>query len=704
MHQALSVVLTVAAFIGLGAGNRLETRDSYEIEPGTQISRPVRWPNKRIQVSLSTSLLNPGPNIKAGSDVVGAASRSFARWSSMANIKFVVTWSTLTSVSPAAAGDGVSLITIADSTENEAFNSDSTTGRTRIFYDRETGDIAEADVSINPKPKSQEGAELQFSTDGSPGTYDLEATFTHEIGHLLGLDHSAVLASTMQSKQAFNGTFGMPALTERTLSEDDRQRIRSLYGPNQRLGKIEGKLSDNRTAGLLTPLAGVSVWAESASTGRVVASDTTDAEGNYRLDGLIQGRYRVMVAADDSEVFAHANSHEQKKVRSFEVSNNVTVTSDSATVLNNNLVPAISSSLTPRLVGINAELSTVAVPLEPGKRTKVYLSGEGIDQVPGESIIVSSPYFTVDPATLTREQIASPFPVVSIEVTAAPNVPFGDYTIRLQSNSGEVAFVPGGVTIDPGVTSTLASPLDDFNFFVAQQYADLTGLKPEPESSSKFVTQLTECGSRNDCIRSRRLDISTGLFLDSVLPTSQFIHQAYLVALGRRPQLSEFESDRAMLRSQGFDDAGRCAFLLAFMQRSEFEGKFSKSLKASEFADALLANVTKLTGVDLSGVRQTLVETPDISAADKVSLLTKTIADQSVSDALYNQVFISTQYFTFLRRDADESGLSFWVSALKNKPLREPAAARSMVCSFLNSSEYQERFGMLTTHTPSECN
>lgn len=138
MHQALSVVLTVAAFIGLGAGNRLETRDSYEIEPGTQISRPVRWPTKTIQVSFSTSLLNPGSNIKAGTDVVGAARRSLSRWSSMANIKFVVTWSQLTSVSPAAAGDGVSLITIADSTENEAFNSDSTTGRTRIFYDRDT--------------------------------------------------------------------------------------------------------------------------------------------------------------------------------------------------------------------------------------------------------------------------------------------------------------------------------------------------------------------------------------------------------------------------------------------------------------------------------------------------------------------------------------------------------------------------------------
>src|SRR5215211_913290 len=279
MQYPVAIIASVAMFLTLGSREQLETRDSFEFEPSVPTIRKIRWPKKSIEISLSTSLLSPGANIKPDSDVVGAARRALARWSSLSNINFIVTWSSATSVSPAETGDGISLLTIAVTPENEAFNSEATTGRTRVFFDPETGNIAEADISINPRPRADDGTELQFSTDGTPGTYDLEATFTHEIGHLLGLDHSAVLSSTMQGRQAFNGTFGLPALTERTLSEEDRQKIRGLYGPKVRLGRIEGRLVDNRAPGTLMPLSGVNVWAENIASGRVIASDVTAEDG-----------------------------------------------------------------------------------------------------------------------------------------------------------------------------------------------------------------------------------------------------------------------------------------------------------------------------------------------------------------------------------------------------------------------------------------
>ncbi|HJT66732.1 MAG TPA: matrixin family metalloprotease [Pyrinomonadaceae bacterium] len=697
MHYPAAIFASVALFLALGAGERLETRDSSEFDPAPQTVHRIRWPKRTIEISFSNSLLTPSANIKPDSDVVGAAKRALARWSSLANINFVVNWTAASSVSPAEGGDGVSLITIADTPDNELFNSDSTTARTRVFFNPETGAIAEADISINPQPRAEDGTELQFSTDGTPGTYDLEATFTHEIGHLLGLEHSAVLGSTMQSRQAFNGTFGLPAVTERTLSEDDRQKIRTLYGPGQRLGSIDGRLFDNRAPGALKPLSGVSVWAENLATGRVMASAITADDGTYELAGLAAGQYRVMVSASSPDGITTT-----PKFRSFELSNQVTVKGSGATPLNFNLVPPQAASLNPKFIGLNAELSTVALPVEPGKRVKLYLGGEGVDQVPGTSIVINSPYFTVDPASLAREQLQTPFPVISVELQVAPNAPFGDYTVRLQSNSGETAYVPGAITIDPAANFALSNPVDDFRFFVNQHYLDLTGREADQVTVDKLVAQLAQCGGKSDCVRARRVEVSTNLFADNDLASSAaFLNSLYTAAFARRPKFAEFETDRAAL-AQRKDDA-RNAFVLAFVQRPEFKKRFPETMKPAEFVDAVLLSVTQNAGVDLAAARAELIGLAD-GPNGRAAVLTKVIAQQTLLDAQYNQSLILSHYFAYLRRDPDESGFTTWLNTIKNKPLRDADTARSVTCGFLNSAEYQNRFGMLTTHDPRECN
>ena len=435
---------------------------SFDLPAAAQ-ERQIRWPIRNIQIALSTSLTSPSPAIKPESDVMGAVERALASWSRAANVTFVEVSSKAQSVSATDRGDGVNLITIAGTTENLAmFGEGNTTARTRVFYDPETGEISEADIVINPYPYSETGSPLQFSTDGTPGTYDLESTLAHEIGHLLGLSHSQVIGATMQASQALNGTYDLPATTERTLSEADQAAVRSLYGQKQkagRVGSIEGRIQNSMDGNLL-PATAAHVWIEDLVTGKVMASSLTTAGGRYSISNVSPGNYRAMAEHLDgpiteAEALSVATGRKsvgrQRAFRSVEISGSLRVVADKATALNYVLVPPQNSApaLNPRFIGINGDLSTVPVPVSAGKRITIYVGGEGVDQIPGSGLLVSSPFVRVDPASLALEQFHTTAPVISFEVIVPPNTPRGDYTIRLQSNSGEIAYLVGALKIDP---------------------------------------------------------------------------------------------------------------------------------------------------------------------------------------------------------------------------------------------------------------
>ena len=126
------------------------------------------------------------------------------------------------------------------------------------------------------------------------------------------------------------------------------------------------------------------------------------------------------------------------------------VFADKATALNYVMVPPQNSppELAPRFIGLNDELSSAPVPVAGGEKITMYVSGAGVDQIPGNGLVLSSPFMTIDPASLTREQFHKSTPVISFMVTVAANAPPGDYTLRLQSNTGEIAYLVGALTID----------------------------------------------------------------------------------------------------------------------------------------------------------------------------------------------------------------------------------------------------------------
>jgi hypothetical protein len=58
------------------------------------------------------------------------------------------------------------------------------------------------------------------------------------------------------------------------------------------------------------------------------------------------------------------------------------------------------------------------------------------------------------------------------------------------------------------------------------------------------------------------------------------------------------------------------------------------------------------------------------------------------------------QYFGYLQREPEQAGYDFWLNVLDHQ---EPNNYKGMVCSFITSAEYQQRFGPVMRHSDQEC-
>ncbi len=405
-----------------------------------------RWLRNPIIVSLSSSLDSLPANIKVGTDVRAAARRALQSWSDAAGVQFLETISTNQRISPANDADGVNLITVSPANAAEFAQSDAP-ARTRVFFDS-GGAIIEADIALNPA--------AQFSDDGTIGTYDLESTFAHELGHLIGLPHSGIIGATMQPRQAKNGVYGLPAVTQRSLSADDIASVRALYGEPSGYSSISGRLTTN-TAGRARSIFGAQMFAEDVATGNVAGSSVSSTSGTYRVDGLSAGVYRVFAqpldgAVEPDDIASNGLAQTTPLFRSFIATNtspsqSLNVGANASLKLSFFVFPR-PPALTPRFIGLNGELSTAPLPLRAGETFTIFVAGEGVDEVVWDGISISSPFISVVPGSLQEAKFDTPFPAISFEIAVAPTIQFGDYSIRLQTTKGELAFLPGAITIE----------------------------------------------------------------------------------------------------------------------------------------------------------------------------------------------------------------------------------------------------------------
>jgi len=170
-----------------------------------------------------------------------------------------------------------------------------------------------------------------------------------------------------------------------------------------------------------------------------------------------------------------------------------------------------------------------------------------------------------------------------------------------------------------------------------------------------------------------------------------------------------FSPDRAHVRGGPQLAQTQLDLAKAFVLRPQFIAKYPASLDGPGFVDALLATINNDSGVNLSSERNALLDLFNQGGRGAVLYrladdnATNPVNNRAFIDAEYNRAFVLTQYFGYLRRNPDIGGFLFWLGQVNSVPLRSLEKQRAMVCSFITSLEYQQRFSPVATHNNTEC-
>jgi hypothetical protein len=248
-----------------------------------------------------------------------------------------------------------------------------------------------------------------------------------------------------------------------------------------------------------------------------------------------------------------------------------------------------------------------------------------------------------------------------------------------------------------------ANAIDTTEYFVRQQYLDFLGREPDQGGFEYWSDQINQCQGDATCVRSRRIGVSAAFFIEQEFQqTGTFIYDLYKGALGRRPAFAEYSTDRQQVVGGANLDAKKSALAESFVQRAEFTAKYQAATTAESFVDALIQNALQSSGVDLSAQRERYLSAYNGGGnmSQSRGLVVRSLADDaSLKQAEYNRAFVLAQYFSYLRREPDDSGYNFWLNVLNS----QPSNFRAMVCAFITSNEYQDRFGAVHTHSNADC-
>jgi hypothetical protein len=235
----------------------------------------------------------------SASQFQAAMARAFSTWEAVPSATISFQFAGFTRADP-FEDDNRSVLGFQDQPELERV-----LGATGFVIDALTGEIVESDIFFNTT------FEWSTATPGQSGRFDLESTAVHEIGHLLGLGHSALgetelLATggrrvTASSAVMFPISMGRGNIADRELQPDDIAGVSDLYPAENhraRTGASRGRVLKNGQ-----PVFGAHVVAFNPETGELVGGFSVNEGGEFEITGLTPGPHVIRVEPlDDADI------------------------------------------------------------------------------------------------------------------------------------------------------------------------------------------------------------------------------------------------------------------------------------------------------------------------------------------------------------------------------------------------------------------
>jgi hypothetical protein len=232
---------------------------------------PLKQPSANVQFALSDRIAS-ARNVLPGGDPIVALDAARQEWNqlSTAAIKFLPF---TTTSQTQGANDGINIVSFSD--DSPFINDTDTLAFTVITFSSSSGTIRDTDVLFNPKVTF-------FVNAGSREGFDIQSVATHEFGHSISADHTAVVSATMFQSA------GELEVFQRTLDFDDIAFAATTYPSSVHpFGSIAGRVLSGST-----PVFGAHVVAYDASQ-NIYISGVSLRDGSYLVDGLPPGNYLI---------------------------------------------------------------------------------------------------------------------------------------------------------------------------------------------------------------------------------------------------------------------------------------------------------------------------------------------------------------------------------------------------------------------------